>query len=38
MRKESQQLSEEESIQFSGLIWVKEKSKLSAMLQPWSWR
>ena len=25
---------EEESIQFLGLIWVKEKSKLSAMPQP----
>ena len=32
IRKEDE---EEESIQFLGLIWMKEKSKLSAMPQSW---
>ena len=32
--EEEPAISEEESIQFLGLIWLKEKSKSSAMPQP----
>ena len=38
VRRGRRRASEKESIMFSGLIWVKEKSKSSAMPQPWPWR